>query len=100
MKLSDRMTTTVSGVLSRLSGEQLDALTHERHLADEQFRLAVEACPSGMLMVDNRGIITLFSAEAERLFGYKREEIIGQQVDILVPPRFRQQHPEFRDAYM
>jgi PAS domain S-box-containing protein len=62
----------------------------------EKFRLAVEASPSGLVMIDDGGSIVLINAETERLFGYDRHELIGQKVDILVPPRLRRNHVEQR----
>ena len=53
--------------------------------SEELFRLAVEACPNGMLMIDHAGTIVLVNAAIEQLFGYPREELVGEPVDILVP---------------
>jgi PAS domain S-box-containing protein len=63
------------------------------------FELAFEANPSGMLLVDDAGKIVILNAEAERLFGYARDELIGQPVEILVPERFRAVHPAKRAAF-
>ena len=63
-----------------------------RSLADEMFRLAVEACPNGMLMYDASGKIVMANSEIEKQFGYARDELIGQPVAILVPERYRLQH--------
>jgi len=63
-------------------------------LEEEKFRLAVELCPSGMLMADNTGAIVMVNSEVERLFGYHREELIGQSVDLLVPDRSRARHAQ------
>jgi PAS domain S-box-containing protein len=71
----------------------------ERRQADERFRLAVDAAPAAMIMVDQRGVIVLANALAERLLGYSANEIVGEPVERLVPPRFRQGHPEFRRAF-
>ncbi|MBI3427240.1 MAG: PAS domain S-box protein [Acidobacteria bacterium] len=71
----------------------------ERKEAEERFRLVVEAAPSGMAMVDAAGKIIMVNAETERLFGYRRAELIGQAVEIFVPPRFRQRHPQSRQGY-
>jgi PAS domain S-box-containing protein len=64
------------------------------------FALAVDLCPAGMLATDAQGTILLVNREIERLFGYRREELLGQSIDILVPPRFRGVHPGFRARYM
>jgi PAS domain S-box-containing protein len=67
--------------------------------SEQRFRLAVEAAPSGMVMTDKDGRIVLVNAHAERLFGYARDELIGQSIERLVPDRFRKHHPAFRNAY-
>ena len=71
-----------------------------RRLAEEKFQIAVESCPNGMMMTDAVGAILLVNAETERLFGYPREELIGQSIDILVPERFRGKHPKHRKAFV
>lgn len=68
--------------------------------SQELFRLALEASPTGMLMVDERGVIVLVNAQIEGLFGYSRRELIGQPVEILVPSRFSGRHPEFRVSFL
>jgi PAS domain S-box-containing protein len=72
----------------------------ERSLADEKFRLAVEASPSGLVMIDSSGIIVLVNAETERLFGYTRQDLIGQPVDILVPAGLRGHHTQHRVGFI
>jgi PAS domain S-box-containing protein len=71
-----------------------------RQRAEERFRQAVEAAPNGMVMIDSRGQIVLVNAQTERLFGYHRDELLGQPVELLVPDRFRDQHPENRANFM
>jgi two-component system, sensor histidine kinase PdtaS len=68
--------------------------------SQELFRQALEASPTGMLMVDERGIIVLVNAQIERLFGYSRRELIGQPVEMLVPLRYAVNHPEFRATFL
>jgi PAS domain S-box-containing protein len=63
--------------------------TDIRIRAGEQLRLAIEAAPAGMIVADRAGRMTLVNAEAERLFGYLRPEMLGRSIEILVPPRFR-----------
>jgi two-component system, LuxR family, sensor kinase FixL len=72
----------------------------EQALAVEQrFQLVVEAAPSAMVMVDPTGAIVMVNAQAERVFGYSRTELLGQAVEILVPPRYRAHHPGLREAF-
>jgi PAS domain S-box-containing protein len=65
----------------------------------EQFRLAMEAAPTGMILVDGLGQIVLVNAQVERIFGYSREEVMGQPIEMLMPERFRARHPGFRGAF-
>ena len=60
----------------------------ERRSAENLFRLATESSPSGMMLIDAGGQIVLVNAHVEELFGYKRDELIGRRVDMLVPERF------------
>jgi PAS domain S-box-containing protein len=65
-----------------------------------RLRAAVESSPSGLLMIDDQGIIVLVNREVERLFGYAREELLGKPVELLVPARFRGGHPRFRSGFL
>ena len=71
----------------------------DRLRATDQFRLAIEAAPTGMIMMNDRGRIVLVNAQVERLFGYTREEVVGQSIEMLVPERFRARHPEVRATF-
>jgi PAS domain S-box-containing protein len=59
----------------------------------------LEAAPDAMVIVGRDGRILLINGQAELLFGYPRTELLGQSVDVLVPARFRAQHPSHRDGY-
>jgi PAS domain S-box-containing protein len=72
----------------------------ELKLAEERFRQVVEAAPSGMVMANGEGRIILVNAQVETFFGYTREELIGQPIEMLVPERFRSQHAGFRHGYL
>jgi PAS domain S-box-containing protein len=71
----------------------------EDGLAEEMFRLAVEACPSGMVMIDSAGKMVMVNTEIENQFGYTRQELIGRPVDSLVPERFRARHARHRHEF-
>jgi PAS domain S-box-containing protein len=70
-----------------------------RKKVEAQFRGLLEAAPDAMVITDRRGKIVLVNAQAEKLFGYAREELLGQLVEALIPPRFRGAHPGHRTAY-
>lgn len=64
------------------------------------FQGIVEAAPDGMLVVDAEGRILLTNPQLDRLFGYPEGELIGQQMEILVPPGNRPGHPEMRAGFV
>jgi PAS domain S-box-containing protein len=66
---------------------------------DARVRVAVEASPHGMIMVDPAGRIVLVNREIERMFGYAREELLGQLVEVLVPTPQRGHHPTLRRTF-
>jgi PAS domain S-box-containing protein len=68
--------------------------------ADRTFTDLLEAAPDAMVCVDGKGQIALVNAQAERLFGYSREELTGRPVEALVPDPVRGRHPGHREAYM
>lgn len=72
----------------------------EQRFAEELFRLAVDTSPSGMLMVDRSGRIIMVNSELEQLFGYRRDELLGQPVEILVPAENRSAHRKLRSDYV
>jgi len=70
-----------------------------RKRLEERFRQVVEAAPNAMVMVNKRGIIEMVNTQAENIFGYSRAGLLGQPIDILLPERFRHQHPQHRDSF-
>lgn len=79
---------------------ELSDRTNALERAEQQFRLAVEAAPSGMILTNSEGEITLVNEQAERLFAYTRQELVGQKVHMLVPEQFRDRHPTDQQGYM
>lgn len=65
----------------------------------DTFRQLLESAPDAIIIVDNSGTITLANKIAEKNFGYRREEMIGQPIELLIPKRYRQDHLQARDSY-
>jgi PAS domain S-box-containing protein len=85
--------------LLSLVAERL-ALAFERQQAEERFRVAVEAAPTAMLMIDSQGEIVLVNQLTEQLFGYTRTELLGKTIEQLVPQRLRGNHEEYRRGFL
>ena len=71
----------------------------ERKKSEERFRLVVDSAPNAMILVNRDGEIALANAGAVSLFGYEKKELIGNDIEILVPERFKSRHPEDRHAF-
>jgi PAS domain S-box-containing protein len=61
--------------------------------------LMVEASPNAILLADETGTIVSVNAQIEKLFGYARAELLGHKLEMLVPDRFRGQHPGLRQSF-
>ncbi len=73
---------------------------NEKYRQTKLFRGLLEAAPDGMVIVNRDGAIVLVNAQVEELFGYQRAELVGEQVEILVPDRYTGMHMAFRNGYV
>ena len=71
-----------------------DALAREAHLQS-----ILDTVPEAMIVIDERGIMQSFSSAAERLFGLRATEALGQNVKILMPSPYRESHDGYLDRY-
>jgi len=71
----------------------------ERKRADRMFKELLELAPDAMVLADPEGEIVLVNNQAVKLFGWRREELLGQKIEILVPERYRGKHPERRSGF-
>ena len=69
-------------------------------MEDEKFRMLLEAAPEAIVIVDEKGVISLLNSQAERCFGYSREELLGKYVEVLMPDELCDLHVKNRQKYM
>ena len=67
--------------------------------SEAYFRTLLESAPDAMIIIDEQGKIAIMNAQAETMFGYSREEILGQRIEILLPARLKKQHVRHREEY-
>ena len=82
-----------------LNHEKTIQAARERERSDIRFRGLLESAPDAIVVVDQTGQIVLVNSQMEKMFGYERDEIIGQFVEKLVPGRFSGKHPSHRTGY-
>lgn len=71
----------------------------ERKRAEERFRMLVETAPTGIIIADAKGRIVDANPHATRMFGYKRDELVGKAVEFLLPQALQAAHEKHRDSY-
>jgi PAS domain S-box-containing protein len=70
-----------------------------RHQSERNFRGLIDAAPDAILVIDTDGRVLRMNDEAERMFGYTRDALIGRNVEAIIPERFRAAHAAKRQTY-
>jgi PAS domain S-box-containing protein len=100
VKTEDGMfvTAVIRDVTERKLAEK--KLEEARRLADRRYRDLIEDAPDAIVQVDAQGTIVIANRTAEMIFGYTREELLGSNVDLLIPMGNRGAHPGHRDGFV
>ena len=72
----------------------------DRKATDAQFQTIMEAMPTGIVLVDEAGRITMVNQHTSQMFGYAPSTLLGQPIEILLPERFRTAHPDQVQAFI
>jgi two-component system, LuxR family, sensor kinase FixL len=75
-------------------------LENELRASEGRWRAIVNSAVDGIIVIDRRGLIEAFNPAAERLFGYTEANVIGHNVDMLMPSPYREEHNHYLSRYM
>lgn len=89
----------VGAGLFRRAGAQAAIAHAELAEREAHLRSILETIPEAMIVIDETGLMRSFSHAAERLFGWRSEEVIGRNVDMLMPQPYREQHDGYLERY-
>jgi len=86
-----RTVLSITGKVIRIVGTSQDIT--ERSKADQKFKSLLESAPDAIVIVNGDGTIVLVNSQAEKIFGYQREELLGKEIEVLVPKVFMARIP-------
>jgi len=87
-----------TGMLHDLS--RRGQLENQLRVSEGRWRAIVDSAVDGIIVIDSHGLIEAFNPAAERLFGYAEREVMGQNVDMLMPAPYREEHDHYLSRYM
>lgn len=101
-KAEDQIRDLNATLEKRVEEKTKEIIEREERLiqSEEKFRLMIENSPNAIIVVDKKGEINLVNHQAEIIFGYNRVELMDQKIELLIPERFRNKHPEHRKGFL
>ncbi len=97
MRMFAKVQANENGKVVRIVGTNMDITSFVK--ADEKFKNLLEAAPDAMIIVNKEGIIEIVNSEAENLFEYTRQEMIGQTIEMILPENLRIVHTKHRQSF-
>lgn len=82
------------------ANENMISEMNERIKANEMFHLLVESVPNSIVLIDSKGVIKFANVQTERYFGYQINDLLGKQIEILVPEEYSERHVKLRLDYI
>lgn len=96
----NRMISIAAVLMIGIIGVQLIGFIRKIENLDDISRTAFEASPNGMLMINSDGDILLVNQQICKIFGYEKDELIGEKIELLVPDEIKKDHPMLRNNYL
>jgi len=100
MVLSVIWAAVFAGIVFVRRSQQASTAKEMQHLSEEQLRAVLNNAYDAIVIIDHRGIITEVNPATERMFGYVTDELIGQNVRMLMPPPYRDEHDDYIARYL